>query len=67
MGCRLPYSLHRWRVRKRFFACAFLLWSNAVKPYSPKSLKWYADLMFLIPVGIIVAMIAWTIFREFGY
>ncbi len=54
-------------MRKRFFACVFSLWSKAVKPYNPNPLKWHADPMFVVPVTIIVAMVAWTIFREFIY
>lgn len=38
-----------------------------MKPYSQKPLKWHADPKFLIPVTIILAMVAWTIFREFTY
>lgn len=38
-----------------------------MKPYSQTPLKWHADAKFLIPVAIILAMVAWTIFRELTY
>lgn len=38
-----------------------------MKPHTPKPLKWNADPMFLIPVAIIVAIVAWTIVRRYMY